>query len=114
MSDDEDSGISGACSSVIGLPIAIAMVVIGSQVTVDNQLFFLFISTKLHPGGMRCRDLGSMLRSQFSAISPNFRPKNEGFFFLKTNVVINFFHTIAVFGVINDNVFANFFGKNIF
>jgi hypothetical protein len=34
-------------------------------------------------------------------------------FFLKTNVMINFFHNLALFRVKNAYFFAEFFGENI-
>jgi hypothetical protein len=34
-------------------------------------------------------------------------------FFLQTNVMINFFHNLALFRVKNANFFAEFFGENI-
>jgi hypothetical protein len=54
--------------------------------------------------------MGSMLKSQFSAIFPNFRRKNLAFF-LNTNIMIQ---NLSLFWVKNANFFAKYFGENIF
>jgi hypothetical protein len=56
--------------------------------------------------------LGSMLSSQFSAISDNFRQKNWRFS-QKPMLWSKFLHILALFWVKNTNFFADFFGENI-
>jgi hypothetical protein len=55
-----------------------------------------------------------MLWSQFSAILANFSAKELALFFTKTNVMIKFLQKLAVARAKNANIFAKFFGENIF
>jgi hypothetical protein len=68
---------------------------------------------KFSPNGEISPDLGSMLWSQFSAIFTHFWRKNWRFS-QKAMLWSQFLQNPALFCVKNANIFAKFFGENIF